>query len=135
MAAAFSEYDAMLDLAIILLSAILAYLAWKRRAYDLFGRERVSIASGKKAYKSLREKAGDETTALREERKRILSDVGESRKKYMKGEVDYATFVHLQRDYDAQLVDVDARLNTLYQLSGKPLKPPAELKDLLAEDA
>lgn len=92
------------------------------------------MAGKKKMFKSLREKAGDETQALREERKRILSDVAESRKKYMKGEMDYATFAHLQRDYDAQLVDVDARLNTLYQLAGKQLQPPAELRDLLAED-
>ena len=134
MAEAFAGYDAMLDLTIIVLAAILAFLVWKRRALDFFGRERVSIAPKKKVLKSLREKAGDETLALREERKRILSDVAEARKKYMKGEVDYATFTHLQRNYDSQLVDVDARLDTLYQVSGVTHKPSAELMDMLAEE-
>ena len=131
---AFSGYDAMLDLAIIVLAAILAYLAWKRRAYDLFGVGRTRIAPKRKTLRSLREKAGDEVLSLRDERKRILSDVAESRRKYMKGDMDYATFVHLQRNFDAQLVDVDARLNTLYQLSGGQPRQSAELKSLLGQD-
>ncbi len=134
-AEAFAEYDSILSLAVVILAAILAYLVWKRRALEAPSRRQATAVLKKGQGKSLPEKAGDEILALREERRHILDNVAESRKKYMKGEMDYATFVHLQRTYDAQLVDLDARLNTLYQLSSRPPRPPAELRDMLAEDS
>ncbi|MFH1107516.1 MAG: hypothetical protein V1787_06530 [Candidatus Micrarchaeota archaeon] len=134
MASAFAEYDFVLDFAIAALVIVLAYLAWKRRVFEDARADRAAVAEKKKReFKSLREKAGEQAVELKEERKRINADVAEARKKYMKGDMDFSTFIHLQREYDAQLVDVDARLNALSEISGKSGRPSAFFKDLLSD--
>ncbi|MFH1200214.1 MAG: hypothetical protein V1708_04045 [Candidatus Micrarchaeota archaeon] len=130
-----SGFDSMLDILIAALAALLIYLAWKKKVLDLSPPQgRWFLHPKKRDARGFREKADDELQERKEERKSILGQVAESRKKYMKGGIGYGTYLELQRGYDSALVETDARITALSEISGKPAAKSARLRDLFAQD-
>ncbi|MBU1197653.1 hypothetical protein KJ765_04020 [Candidatus Micrarchaeota archaeon] len=130
--------ESVWDAVLVLLSLVLLYLIWSRRIFEFRSRPH-ALARKKKAFKSLQEKAAFEIDELKNKRKEVMGKVAESRKKYMKGNLNYPTYMDLSRRYDAELVELDAQLSALSEIAGgkkgKRGLSSGILKEMLSDDA
>ena len=123
----------LLDAILAVLFAVLLYLLWKRSSQP-FQTNAYAVAKKKKGFRNFKEKAAFESEEMKARRKEVMGKVAEVRRKYMKGEVDYATYNGLSRDYERELVEIDAKLVALSEIMKGTLEPSGSLKDLLEQE-